>query len=208
MLLMSESERLVKHPDEPAPVELLVDCLVGLLELSSAFLRRVASQTFASFTDEMTRDSVAHLVNQLGVGDEDDEADGADEDEEMDEDEADSGGVTSLSQTSATSSSSDDDDEEEDEELDDDNGGQGEDVDPVLRARVQEALQAGGIADSEASDEEEEEDDDGDNSSSSDVSDLDDDQMMLIDDKLADIFRERVSSKRKQEGECPLRPLL
>lgn len=198
LLLMSDKERQQKHPDEPAPVELLVDSLVGLLELPSAFLRRVAGQTFASFTDEMTRDSIALLVNQLGVGEgEDEDGDGSDRSEEMEEDEADSGGVASLSQTSATSSSSDEEDDERDNQEKDDDDEESQEVDPILRARVQEALQAGGIADSEASDEEDEEDVE--DKDGSDVSDLDDDQMMLIDDKLAEIFRERLSSKREQE---------
>jgi DNA polymerase phi len=88
----------------------------------------------------------------------------------------------SISETSATSQSSSPED----------------DVDPILVAKLKEVLKAAGAADSD--------DDEGDASENEDEddvvsqnSDFDDDQMMLIDDKLADIFKQRLGSKQEEE---------
>lgn len=48
---------------EPTGMELLVDCLLGFLEVPSAFLRGVANQAFASFCSEMTEESLGHLID-------------------------------------------------------------------------------------------------------------------------------------------------
>ena len=149
-------------------MELLTDALIGLLEISSAFLRSMTIQVFSAFSSSMTRASLNHLVDQLGMGEnedaEDDEIkdakdDGNDDDEEEDED--------------------DDDDEEGDEEDMDDS-----DVDPVLRSRVEEAFRSTGMMDDDDDDEQD--------------AVMDDDQMAQLDDKLAEIFQQHTSSKRKE----------
>ena len=149
-------------------MELLTDALIGLLEISSAFLRSMTIQVFSAFSSSMTRASLNHLVDQLGMGEnedaEDDEIkdakdDGNDDDEDEDED--------------------DDDDEEGDEEDMDDS-----DVDPVLRSRVEEAFRSTGMMDDDDDDEQD--------------AVMDDDQMAQLDDKLAEIFQQHTSSKRKE----------
>ena len=152
-------------------MELLTDALIGLLEISSAFLRSMTIQVFSAFSSSMTRASLNHLVDQLGMGEnedaEDDEIkdakdDGNDDDEEEEEEEDD-----------------DDDDEEGDEEDMDDS-----DVDPVLRSRVEEAFRSTGMMDDDDDDEQD--------------AVMDDDQMAQLDDKLAEIFQQHTSSKRKE----------
>lgn len=161
-------------------MELLTDALIGLLEISSAFLRSMTIQVFSAFSSSMTRASLNHLVDQLGMGEnedaEDDEIkdakdDGDDDDEEEEDD--------------------DDEDEEEEEEDDDDDDEEGDeedmddsDVDPVLRSRVEEAFRSTGMMDDDDDDEQD--------------AVMDDDQMAQLDDKLAEIFQQHTSSKRKE----------
>jgi len=163
-------------------MELLTDALIGLLEISSAFLRSMTIQVFSAFSSSMTRASLNHLVDQLGMGEnedaEDDEIkdakdDGDDDDEEEEEDD------------------DEDEEEEEEEEEDDDDDEEGDeedmddsDVDPVLRSRVEEAFRSTGMMDDDDDDEQD--------------AVMDDDQMAQLDDKLAEIFQQHTSSKRKE----------
>jgi len=174
---------------EPSAVELFVHCLVSFLEQPSAFLRSVATQAFASFSDEMNRDGLEQLLDQLGFNERDEaeeegevdvEGEEAQEEEEEEED-SDSVMSDSISETSATSDSS---------------TVEGV-VDPVLVAKLQEVLKAGGAADSDVESDEEDEDDS--SEAESVATDFNDDQMMLIDDKLADIFRQRLGSRKEEE---------
>ena len=149
-------------------MELLTDALIGLLEISSAFLRSMTIQVFSAFSSSMTRDSLNHLVDQLGMGENEDA-----EDDEIKEDAEDDG------------------DEEEDEEDDEDDEEEGDeedmddsDVDPVLRSRVEEAFRSTGMMDDDDDDEQD--------------AVMDDDQMAQLDDKLAEIFQQHTSSKRKE----------
>lgn len=187
---------------EPSAMELFVHCQVTFLEKSSAFLRTVATQAFASFADEMDRASLEQLLDvsnsvgcpetlsyppvpdqQLGFNDASevdaseavegmDNMEDADGDEEEDEVMSDS-----ISETSATSAST-----------------SGDTVDPILVAKLQEVLKESGAADSDAASSADESSSD----TSSKASEFDDDQMLLIDDKLADIFRQRLGSRREE----------
>ena len=73
-------------------MELLTDALIGLLEISSAFLRSMTIQVFSAFSSSMTRASLNHLVDQLGMGEnedaEDDEIKDAKDDGDDDDEEA------------------------------------------------------------------------------------------------------------------------
>ena len=163
-------------------MELLTDALIGLLEISSAFLRSMTIQVFSAFSSSMTRASLNHLVDQLGMGEnedaEDDEIkdakdDGDDDDEEEEEDDDED------EEEEEEEDDDDDDDEEGDEEDMDDS-----DVDPVLRSRVEEAFRSTGMMDDDDDDEQD--------------AVMDDDQMAQLDDKLAEIFQQHTSSKRKE----------
>lgn len=159
------------------PVEVLIDSLVELLEVSSAFLRGVVCSVFSEFSDEVNEPAILRLVDQLGIGEEDamDEADDDDEEEEEEEEEEEG----------------EDDDEEDDDEEDNDEAEDNEDdtdedestadVDPVLRSKVEEAVRAIGAADDSDED-----------------AGMDDEQMISLDDKLADIFRQHSSTRRKE----------
>lgn len=170
--LLFFDDKSVQH--EMDGMELLTDALVGLLEISSAFLRSMTIRVFSTFSSSMTRDSLNHLVDQLGMGEnEDAEDEEMEEDEEEDEEEEDE---------------EEEDEEAEDEEEDEEEGEDNDDsdVDPVLRSRVEEAFRSTGMMD----------DDDDDDDEHGAV--MDDDQMAQLDDKLAEIFQQHTSSKRKE----------
>ncbi len=124
-------------------IELLCDCLLSFLELSSAFLRTSATNAFEAFSQDMTKESIGLLLSHLRTADEvaqdADEEEEEDEDEDMeDEEEVDEDGKPRASDTSATS---DDDDEESDADADeDDEDDEGQEVDEELRARVRAVL--------------------------------------------------------------------
>ncbi|WFD27440.1 DNA-directed DNA polymerase [Malassezia nana] len=171
---LADASRLLfverKKKSEIGGMEMLMDVLIGLLEISSAFLRAMVNQVFAAFSGSVTKESLDHLIDQLGLNEDDDDGDGdnAEEDEEaMDEDDAE----VEL-----------EDDDEEDSDVDEEEDN--DQVDPVLRSRVEEAFRATGTA---ASDEDDEDDDN-----------FDDEQMAQLDDKLAEIFRQHASFKRKE----------
>jgi DNA polymerase phi len=174
---------------EPSAMELFIHCLVSYMEQSSAFLRSAATQAFSTFTDEMNREALDQLLDQLGFNTDKDaeseevegEAEDDDAEEEEDEDLDDILSDT-ISETSATSVSSSKD----------------ATIDPVFVAKLQEVLKAGGAADSDAESSTGDKEDTS-SSSSSEASDFNDDQMMLIDDKLADIFRQKLGTRREEE---------
>lgn len=177
---------------EPSAMGLFIHCVVSYMEQPSAFLRSASTQAFATFSDELNRDGLDQLLDQLGfredktAADEGEEADENVDDEDGDEEEEEVLS-DSVSVTSATSVSSSKDNA----------------VDPVLAAKVQEVLRGGRAADSDAesSASDDEEGDSASSLSSSEASDFDDDQMMLIDEKLADIFRQKLGT-RKEEDEA------
>ncbi|PWZ02752.1 hypothetical protein BCV70DRAFT_197003 [Testicularia cyperi] len=228
--------------DGPSGIDLLCDCLLGFLELPSAFLRATATHAFEVFTADMTRESMKLLLSHLqdeeadaDEGEGDEEEDEEDDEKHVDMEDADAGKSTmssaksklllngndaSMSGTSATSEdedadtpgdSDDDDDEEDSDEGDEDESDIDETqvVDPELRARVEAILKGNGLADSDedanAKDSKDSADDadvdadgasDAGSDSSIEFSDMDDDEMMLLDDKLAEVFRQRVSAIR------------
>lgn len=177
-----------EEEEDLSTIELLLDYLVGFLEKPSSFLRAVAQHVFVVFVPEINEQGLDHLIDQLGLNQEpaDDEDAEMAEGEEEEDDEASS----ETSEDSTESTSSDDDEEENAEE-----------VDPELRNRVLQALQEGGIADESDDDDEESKDggEDSDDDEESGVPDLTDEQMLAIDDKLADIFRERLSSRKNKK---------
>ena len=164
-------------------MELLTDALIGLLEISSAFLRSMTIQVFSAFSSSMTRASLNHLVDQLGMGEnedaEDDEIKDAKDDGDDDDEEEEDDDDEDEEEEEEEEEDDDDDDEEGDEEDMDDS-----DVDPVLRSRVEEAFRSTGMMDDDDDDEQD--------------AVMDDDQMAQLDDKLAEIFQQHTSSKRKE----------
>ncbi|CDU23885.1 related to DNA polymerase V [Sporisorium scitamineum] len=195
-----------EEEEEVSGIELLCDCLLSFLEPSSAFLRTSATNAFEAFAQDMTKESIGLLLSHLGTAEE--AAAEQDEDEEMDDGEAseeDDDEKEGEQQASDTSANSDDDESDADADYDVDDD-EDEQVDEELRARVRAVLKESGMADpdddAEYGDEEEEADDaqsDAGSESSVEFSDLGDDEMMLLDDKLAEVFRQRVSAAREQK---------
>ncbi|CAO1616346.1 unnamed protein product [Sympodiomycopsis kandeliae] len=177
--------------EEPSGIELLQDCLVGLLERPSAFLRAIAERTFSEFVTELNEQSLDHLVDQLGLGEEPAEEGGDDQDEEMGEGDQ-------------------EEDEDEDEDSSDtssdsgdvDSDGDDEPVDTELRSEVLDALRSVGMADEdeEEADDNDKEDEGSDAGSDVDsLPDLTDEQMLQVDDRLAEIFRSRVNGRKNEK---------
>ncbi|SJX60313.1 related to DNA polymerase V [Sporisorium reilianum f. sp. reilianum] len=185
----------VAEEDGVSGIALLCECLLSCLELSSAFLRASASNAFEAFAQDMTKESIGLLLSHLGTA----EAAAAEQDEDEDVDDEDVSEEDDDKPASDTLATSDDDvsDADADDNMDDD---EDEQVDEELRARVRAVLKESGMADPD--DEEEDAEDaqsDAGSESSVEFSDLGDDEMMLLDDKLAEVFRQRVSAVRDQK---------
>ena len=195
----------VAEDDEVTGIELLCDCLLSFLELSSAFLRTSATNAFEAFSQDMTKQSIGLLLSHLGTADA--SSTEQDDDEQMEEgDASDDGDEGKDGEPSDTSATSDDDEEQSDADGDHDED-EDEQVDEELRARVRAVLQESGMADpDDDADDDEQDQEEADDSasdagseSSVEFSDLGDDEMMLLDDKLAEVFRQRVSASRDQK---------
>lgn len=197
-----KATQAAEEEEEVAGIELLCDCLLSFLELSSAFLRTSATNAFEAFSQDMTKESIGLLLSHLRTADEPDENDEGDEDME-DED------VSEEEQVTSSTSEDEDDDEDSDIDAEEDEDEDGE-VDEELRARVRAVLKESGMADPDDAEDAEKDDDDLENDdedaqsdagsdSSVEFSDLGDDEMMLLDDKLAEVFRQRVSAARDQK---------
>lgn len=168
---------------EEAPIDVLVDAIIGLLEKSGALLRAVANQAFALLSGSVQESTVelilkvcnsfwsscshVHIVQQLERRD---PSELLDDDEEAEED--DEMGVDEEEESNSTDSAGDDDENDE--------------PDLELRRKVEEAIRSSGIeAATGDSDESEEEI-------------MDDEQMMAIDSQLAEIFKARANEKRRK----------
>ena len=175
--------------DEPFPIDVLADTIIGFLEKGTAFLRTVANQSFSLLSARLKRSTIeliltvgailsrdtnnldSSMIQQLERRDPTQEGGDEDEDEEMEDEE---------SAEEDSSSEGEDDEDEEDEK-----------PDLELRSKIEEALRASGIElanSSEGEDDSEEEEV------------MDDDQMMAIDGTLAEIFRSRVNEKKAGKG--------
>ncbi|TKY90506.1 hypothetical protein EX895_000504 [Sporisorium graminicola] len=206
----SRKAKQAAEEDKVTGIELLCDCLLNFLELSSAFLRTSATNAFEAFAQDMTKESIGLLLSHLGTAEE--AAPEQDEDEDMEDEEAseeddeEKEGEARASDTSATSDDNESDADADDDAEDDD---EDEQVDEELRARVRAVLKESGMADPDDDAEyegEEENDDEAEDAqseagseSSVEFSDLGDDEMMLLDDKLAEVFRQRISAARSQK---------
>ncbi|KAJ3538218.1 hypothetical protein NM688_g6552 [Phlebia brevispora] len=165
------------EPDEPKPVDVLVDTLIGFLEEATAYMRAVANQVFTLLSGSVQESTIDLILAQLErrtpeelAQDEDDDEDMGDA-EEREDDEADE---TESSEESVA--------EDEDEDLDDA-------ADPELRRKIEEALQVNGIRPAT-----------GDSDSESEEELMDDEQMMAIDEQLTAVFKARADEKKLGKG--------
>lgn len=165
------------------PVDILVDLLIGFLETSNGYMRASANQAFTLLAKCITASALDLVITQLErrdpVAEEDEDEDR--EDVEMDGDSVTSG-VESTQGTEVEDSESTEDDDDDGEDEDDD---EDEDEDPELRLKLEEALGIPGASSNNVSGAESEEEL------------MDDEQMMAIDEQLAEIFRAKAGSKKK-----------
>ncbi|KAI0637371.1 DNA polymerase phi-domain-containing protein [Trametes polyzona] len=166
-----------KEKELPAPIDVLVDAVIGFLEKGTAYMRAVANQVFSLLSGAVQESTIDLILSQLERRDpeelmaEDDE----DEDVDMDDDEKQEGGAGDDDEESSSSSEGDDDDDEGEED---------EEADLELRRKIEEALRVNGISAATG---------DSDDESEEDL--MDDDQMLAIDEQLAAAFRARASEK-------------
>ncbi|EJF62593.1 hypothetical protein DICSQDRAFT_135562 [Dichomitus squalens LYAD-421 SS1] len=162
-----------KEKEQPEPVDVLVDTVIGFLEKGTAYVRAVANQVFALLAGSVQASTIDLILTQLERRDPDQLM--ADEDANMDDEEDDDD-----DEEAGSSSSSSPEEEEEDEENVD------EEADMELRRKIEEALRVNGISaaseDSESESEEEL---------------MDDDQMLAIDEQIAAAFKARAAEKRQ-----------
>ncbi|KAI9056874.1 hypothetical protein FKP32DRAFT_1598752 [Trametes sanguinea] len=170
-----------KEKELPAPIDVLVDAVIGFLEKGTAYMRAVANQVFALLSGAVQESTIDLILTQLERRDPEELMADEDEDVEMDDEEEQEGEEAEEDESSSSSSSEDEEDEEEDEDVD-------EEADLELRRKIEEALRVNGIAAAtgESDDESEEEL-------------MDDDQMLAIDEQLAAAFRARAGEKGRRK---------
>ncbi|KIJ68933.1 hypothetical protein HYDPIDRAFT_23808 [Hydnomerulius pinastri MD-312] len=160
--------------DEPEPIDVLVDVIIGFLENASPFTRSVANESFSNISSAVQGSTVDLILRQLErrdpndlVDDEDEGGEsGSDENEEEDEE-------SSSEEGSGPDGDSDDSDEEAAEEV---------------RKKIEDALKASGVDGGEDNTE-----------GDSEPELMDDEQMMAIDEHLAEIFRSRTNERRSKK---------
>jgi len=193
--------------EQPEPIDVFVDFLVGCLERGTAYSRTIATKAFEPLCGALTESSVKFIMDvsaqcphyvdpalmrwlqQLERRPVTVAQPEEDEDVEMGGGEI-NGAAHSHSEESADGSDSES-DEDEDEDEDSENGSGGDEDedeedednagDAELRARLEEALRLSGIQPAGEDDEEEEL--------------MDDDQMMQFDEQLVAVFRTRKAEK-------------
>ncbi|KZT60362.1 hypothetical protein CALCODRAFT_480671 [Calocera cornea HHB12733] len=174
---------------EAAPIDMLMDVLMALLESDTGHARELVAQVFDGLTKEVLPSTIQFIAAQLeskSAGEEDDE-DG-EEDVEMHSDDDDSDNVD------ADEAESDGGEETTDEEDDSDEEDEAQTAaNAALRARLGQVLRENGLA----ADTDEEEDDDEDDS---DEDIVDDDTMLQLDDQLAAALRSQVGDKKGQKN--------
>ncbi|PFH52419.1 hypothetical protein AMATHDRAFT_139897 [Amanita thiersii Skay4041] len=160
------------------PIDTLVDTIIGFMEKSTAYLRVVGNQAFASLSSAIKESTIDLILAQLERRDpsellENDE-EGSDQDVEMEDGD----------NESESSVESDKVDEENDSG--EDEGEEGDEVNPEFRSKVEEVLRSSGAhADSDEEEGEEL---------------MDDDQMMAIDEQLANVFRSQMGDKKMKKN--------
>ncbi|KAI0713431.1 DNA polymerase phi-domain-containing protein [Earliella scabrosa] len=169
----SMGEEKGKGKELPAPVDVLVDTVIGFLEKGTAYLRAAANQAFSLLSGSVQESTVDLVLTLMADEDEDEDVDMEDvEDVEDDEDGEADGDEASSSSSSVEVDEDDEDDVDEAADLE-------------LRHKIEEALRVNGISAATG---------DSDDESEEDL--MDDDQMLAIDSQLAAAFKARAAEKR------------
>ncbi|KAF9053534.1 hypothetical protein BDZ89DRAFT_1056125 [Hymenopellis radicata] len=161
--------------ESPAPIDGLVDALIGMLEKSSSYLRTLGNNAFSLLSGSVTETSIDLILAQLERRDptQDEESDDEDMEEEVAESDREDGEEEAESESDDTDEAEEDEDEEEDEDAE---------VDEELRNKILEALKMNGVEPAGDSDDDDVE--------------MDDDQMLALDDQLAEAFKSRMQERK------------
>ncbi|KAG8933987.1 DNA-directed DNA polymerase, partial [Tulasnella sp. 418] len=177
------------------PIDIVIDVLIGCMEdneASTSFTRETADIVLGLMSGELKQSSIDLLTTQLVPRDP--LADEEEEEEELSGEE-----LEAMEVASSESESSDDQSDAEDGHEDDTEDTGDEEVDPELRKRIAQALNAQGMTEAEM--------EDGNVGGTGEESEeeilMDDDQMMALDEKLADIFRStnKAMKKKRQDAQ-------
>ncbi|KAG9318874.1 DNA polymerase phi-domain-containing protein [Chiua virens] len=164
--------------NEPLPIDILVDVIIGFLENASAFTRSVANESFSRVTSAVQGGTVDLILSQLERRD---PSDLLEEDEEMaidvEDDESDEGDEDEEESSGEEAPEESDSKEGDDEAAD------------QVRKKIEDALKASGMDVGEDNSEED-----------SDDELMNDEQMMALDETLAAIFRNRTGGQKSQKG--------
>ncbi|KAI0668533.1 DNA polymerase phi-domain-containing protein [Trametes maxima] len=163
-----------KEKELPAPIDVLVDTVIGFLEKGTAYMRAVANQVFSLLSSSVQESTIDLILTQLERRDPEELMAEEDEDVDMDDDEEQE---EEVGDDESSSSSSPDDEDDEDDEGD-------EEANLELRRKIEEALRVNGISAAT-----------GDSDEESEEELMDDDQMLAIDEQLAAAFRARAGEK-------------
>ncbi|KAN0076879.1 DNA polymerase phi domain containing protein [Tylopilus felleus] len=176
----SKAQSTTLSEDEPLPIDILVDVIIGFLENASAFTRSAANESFSRVTSAVQGSTIDLILSQLerrepselvvkdeemSSGDEEDVDGGSDEEDEDKE------------ESSREAESGENDSEGDDEDAEE------------VRQKIKDALKASGV---DLGEDDSEED--------SDEELMDDEQMMVLDDTLANIFRTRTNDRKSKKG--------
>ncbi|KAI0648248.1 DNA polymerase phi-domain-containing protein [Trametes meyenii] len=168
-----------KEKELPAPIDVLVDTVIGFLEKGTAYMRAVANQVFLLLSSSVQESTIDLILTQLERRDPEELM--AEEDEDVDMDDEEEQEEEAGDDESSSSSSPDDEDDEGDEG--------DEEADLELRRKIEEALRVNGISAAT-----------GDSDEESEEELMDDDQMLAIDEQLAAAFRARAGEKGNQKN--------
>ncbi|KAG8853507.1 DNA-directed DNA polymerase [Tulasnella sp. 330] len=172
----------VEDDDEPNPIDVIIDSLIGDLEKGSSYERETANVVFDLICGALQSSTMDLLLTQLTPRnplpevEEDETSDIELNDREVKKDDS--------PDSSSSESSSEDESDDSDEE-----------VDPELRKRIALALQ---VADAHENGNGAVNQDE--SAGSDDEPTMDDDQMIALDDKLAEIFRSARGTKNELKG--------
>ncbi|KAF8321570.1 hypothetical protein DL93DRAFT_2051556 [Clavulina sp. PMI_390] len=174
----SETSAMDVDEQDAAPIDEIVDILIGLLESSTSFSRSVATFALGHLTTEILPSTMEFILKQLDGKNLDDHSDSDDdEDEEDDEEDVDDDLLGDVEVLDDSDESSDDEEDSDSEastdEVDDEDAGDIE-ADDELRQKIAAALNMDPDADDKDGEDEEM---------------LDDDAMLKMDEQLAAVFR-------------------
>ncbi|EEB06994.1 DNA polymerase phi [Schizosaccharomyces japonicus yFS275] len=173
--VFSKSSKRHSHADEPTVPEILTEVMLSFLSRSSALLRKLVDLLFSSFAQDMNEKSIQLICDVLLSRESAKNTDGVFENVDEDQDEDD------FEDEDQFSNESQDEQESDWEMVSADDASADEELEAKLDALMQEA---NAKANEDESSEEEL---------------MNDEEMLALDEKIADVFRERKKASNKNQ---------